>query len=189
MPRFGEGGSAIGYKGKNKTFFFFDYEGLRQDLGTTSTLMVPSLGARAGQLHNTNGTPFTVTVNSKIIPFLTIFPMPNGTTSNPDIGTFSFSSQAVTRENLSTLRIDHKFSDKDSLNGIFLTDPSDDHSPDSYNFAQIGQASSRKSISVEETHIFKSNLINVARIGYSRSVVAAPITLGAINPLATDTSL
>jgi len=44
-------------------------------------------------------------------------------------------------------------------------------------------------ISLEETHIFKSNLINVARIGYSRSVVVAPITLGAINPLARDTSL
>src|SRR5260370_42684101 len=44
-------------------------------------------------------------------------------------------------------------------------------------------------ISLEETHIFKSNLVNVARIGYSRSVVVAPITLGAINPLASDTSL
>src|SRR5260370_38227161 len=75
------------------------------------------------------------------------------------------------------------------MNGIFLTDPSEDHSPDNSNFAVIGQVSSRKMISLEETHIFKSNLINVARNGYSRSVVSAPITLGAINPLATDPSL
>ncbi len=36
LPRFGEGGPAIGYKGTNKTFFFADYEGLRQNLGTTT---------------------------------------------------------------------------------------------------------------------------------------------------------
>src|SRR6266404_3263257 len=30
LPRFGEGGSPFSYKGKNKTFFFFSYEGLRQ---------------------------------------------------------------------------------------------------------------------------------------------------------------
>ena len=183
LPHFGEGGPAIGYKGKNRTFFFFDYEGLRQDLGTTTILTVPSRAARNGQL--TSG---TVTVNALVRPFLNVFPLPNGTETG-DTGIFSFSSQAVTNENLYTFRIDHKFSDKDSLNGIFLTDPSEDHSPDSYNFSVIGQVSNRKLISIEETHIFKSNVINVARIGYSRSVVAAPITLGAINPLATDTSL
>jgi len=171
LPHFGEGGPAIGYKGKNRTFFFFDYEGLRQDLGTTTTLAVPSRAARNGQLAGG-----TITVNALMRPFLNIYPLPNGTETG-DTGTFSFSSQAVTKENLYTLRIDHKFSDKDSLNGIFLTDPSEDHSPDNFNFAQIGQKASRKMISLEETHIFKSNLINVARIGYSRSVVVAPITL------------
>src|SRR6202158_717414 len=54
LPRFGEGGPAIGYRGKNRTFFFVDYEGLRQDLGTTTVLTVPSRAARNGQL--TSGT-------------------------------------------------------------------------------------------------------------------------------------
>ena len=35
LPHFGEGGSALSYKGKNKTFFFFSYEGLRQRQGLT----------------------------------------------------------------------------------------------------------------------------------------------------------
>src|SRR6185436_11503441 len=30
LPHFGEGGSPLGYNGKNKTFFFFSYEGTRQ---------------------------------------------------------------------------------------------------------------------------------------------------------------
>ena len=29
LPRFGEGGNHIGYDGRNRTFFFFSYEGLR----------------------------------------------------------------------------------------------------------------------------------------------------------------
>ena len=183
LPRFGEGGPVIGYKGKNKSFFFVDYEGLRQDLGTTSVITVPSRAARTGQL--TSG---RITVNALVRPYLAIFPFPNGPETG-DSGIFSFASQAVTKENLFTARVDHKFSDKDSLFGTFLTDPSHDESPDSYNFALTGQIANRKSVSVEETHIFRPNLINVARLGYSRSVVSAPISLGAINPLASDTSL
>jgi hypothetical protein len=183
LPHFGEGGPILGYNGKNRTFFFFDYEGLRQNLGTTSLLTVPSTAARAGRL--TSG---TITINAAVRPFLNLFPLPNGA-ENGDTGTFSSASQAVTTENLFTARFDHKISDADSLNGVYLTDPSEDHSPDSYNFTDIGQVSSRKMISLEETHIFAPNLLNVARIGYSRSVVVAPITLSALNPLATDTSL
>ena len=183
LPRFGEGGSAIGYKGKNKSFFFFDYEGLRQDLGTTSVTTVPSRAARNGQLTSGN-----ITINALVRPYLAVFPLPNGTETG-DSGIFSIASQAVTKENFFTLRVDHKLSDKDSLFGTFLTDSSQDQSPDSYNFALTGQISNRKSVAIEETHIFKPNLINVARLGYSRSVVNAPISLGAINPLASDTSL
>jgi len=57
------------------------------------------LGARGGLLHKSDAakTPFTVTVDPKVIPFLAIFPLANGT---PQIQTLErfFSSQAVTRE-------------------------------------------------------------------------------------------
>jgi len=177
------GGSIGGPIRKERTFFFFDYEGLRQDLGTPSVITVPSRAARTGQL--TSG---KVTIDPKVVPFLAVFPLPNGPETG-DFGTFAFTSQAVTTENLYTGRIDHKFSDHDSINGIFLADPSKSQAPDSYNFALIGQEASRKLVSIEETHLFSPRLLNIARIGYSRSVVSAPITLGAINPLATDASL
>src|SRR5712691_2736784 len=48
LPRFGEGGSALSYRGKNKTFFFFSYEGLRQRQGLTlSTTGMPTDAQRA----------------------------------------------------------------------------------------------------------------------------------------------
>jgi hypothetical protein len=183
LPRFGEGGPAIGYKGKNKTFFFVDYEGLRQNLGTTTVTTVLSRNARAGKL--TSG---TVTIHPSILPFLNIFPLPNGAETG-DFGTYSFSSQTKTTENLVTARVDHKFSNADSMFGTFFTDNANAQGPDGFNFVILGQLANRKTASIEETHIFNPSLINIARVGFNRVVVRAPIALGPNNPLAIDTSL
>ena len=48
FPHFGEGGPILSYHGKNKTFFFFSYEGLRQRQGLTlSGVTVPTEAQRA----------------------------------------------------------------------------------------------------------------------------------------------
>ncbi|HKZ00621.1 MAG TPA: TonB-dependent receptor, partial [Pyrinomonadaceae bacterium] len=56
FPRFGEGGPAV-YSGKNKLFFFFAYEGLRENTNNTYTSLIETeqfrsslLAARAGTL-------------------------------------------------------------------------------------------------------------------------------------------
>ena len=174
----------VGYDGRNKTFFFADYEGLRQDLGSTTVLTVPSRAARAGQFL-----PAGQSVDSKVIPYLAIFPLPDPGTENGAYGNFSSASQAITIENLFTTRMDHKFSEKDSLDGTFLMDPSKTTGPDNYRFVLIRQEADRKTFSLAETHMFTTNLLNIARVGYNRAVVEAPISTGAINPLAADTSL
>ena len=51
------------YDGHNKTFFFFDYEGSRQDSATTRTVSVPSLKEKAGDFSDTraaNGQLITI---------------------------------------------------------------------------------------------------------------------------------
>src|SRR6185436_16855413 len=47
LPHFGEGGDAFSYHGKNRTFFFFSYEGLRQRQGLTLTSNVLTAAQRA----------------------------------------------------------------------------------------------------------------------------------------------
>ena len=54
---------------KNRTFFFFSYQGLRLRLPETRSTTVPSLQARLSALPETQ-------------PFLKAFPLPNG----PDVG-------------------------------------------------------------------------------------------------------
>ena len=36
------------YDGRNRTFYFFEYQGFRQVLGTTQVLPVPTAAERAG---------------------------------------------------------------------------------------------------------------------------------------------
>jgi outer membrane receptor protein involved in Fe transport len=64
LPKFGEGGSRL-YSGKNRSFFFFSYEGVRQVNPQSTTYTIPSMKLRQGdfsellganQCTNTSGT-------------------------------------------------------------------------------------------------------------------------------------
>src|SRR5260370_13612438 len=48
LPRFGEGGRQPGYNGRNRTFFFLAYEGLRLQVPKFALTNVPTLVLRQG---------------------------------------------------------------------------------------------------------------------------------------------
>lgn len=57
LPRFGEGGNAV-YNGKNRAFFFVDYEGRRQLIGSSQTLSsLPSAEEKTGLFTRAAGSP------------------------------------------------------------------------------------------------------------------------------------
>jgi Carboxypeptidase regulatory-like domain len=57
-----------GYSGANRTFFFFNYEGLRQRRGATGRFQVPSLAQRSGDFTGqpTIYNPFTVVNGARV---------------------------------------------------------------------------------------------------------------------------
>src|SRR5207302_2622693 len=61
------GGSVGGFIRRDKTFFFADYEGVRQSLGITTVDTVPSEAAHNGQL-----VAGPVKVDSKVAPYLAL---------------------------------------------------------------------------------------------------------------------
>jgi hypothetical protein len=187
------GGSIGGPIMKDKLFFFFNYEGLRQARTTTVTDTVPSANARQGILVCTvNATTcptgtMKINVDAAVVPYLQFYPLPNGTVSG-DTGSWTFNSNAVSSENLYTGRLDYTISQKDSIHGTALEDNSSDTQPDAYNFVVTGLQPDRKLYTVGETHTFSPTIVNFARIGYAYSFSIAPSSSTAINPLATDTS-
>ncbi|MBV9084401.1 MAG: hypothetical protein JOZ62_17135, partial [Acidobacteriaceae bacterium] len=161
---------------KDKTFFFLNYEGFRQSLGTTLIDVVPSLSARQGP------------VDPKVAPYLGLYNLPNSNVTG-NTGNFVFTTQQPTNEDFATLHLDHNFSSKDTLHATGLFDKSDSTSADNSD-AVIDLAITRRWTGVlEEVHVFSPSLTNAARFGYSRSVASAPRQTGVINPAAADTRL
>jgi hypothetical protein len=182
---------------KEHTFVFGDYEGIRQSKGITNLAVVPSAAAQAGNLCSIPGTPpactpTTVNVDPSVQKYLTFYHVPNAGLvpgANGDTGFYSFVGKQVVTENFLTTRMDHHFSEKDSISGSWMHDKALFTQPDSLNDVLLSDSTARNLISLEETHIFNPTLINTVRLGYSRAAVDADTGFTAINPAAKDSSL
>src|ERR1700730_9081914 len=176
---------------KDRTFIFGNYEGLRQSLGITQVNFVPTDTARQGHLSSGD-----VQVDPAVVPYLPIWSLPNsGVVTDScgngvcDLGIFKYSGQQVTPENYFTTRIDHKLSAKDALDGTYMRDSATISQPDELGIKVTGYTTGRQLITIEDTHIITPQVVNSARIGYSRVVGLIGQTLRPLSPLASDPSL
>jgi hypothetical protein len=168
---------------RDHTFFFGNYEGLRQSLSVTQLSVVPSQAARNGQLAAGN-----VTVDPLVQLYLPLFPLPNGTVFG-DTGIFNLPVQQVTREDFFTGRVDHTLSSRDNLFGTYMFDDGKTVAPDPFNLDLTASLTRRQAVILEATHVFSPALLNTTRFGFSRVISEAPRTVSAINPAAADPAL
>ena len=155
---------------KDRTFLFGNYEGFQQHLGLTDVTLVPDNNARQGLLPGPNSTLVNVGVAPGVAPLLSLWPVqsPNA----PDFGGIaeSFSNPLQTiREDFGTTRLDHIFSEKDSLSAVYTVDDSADDSPTINPYSTDLESLREQVLSLEETHVFSSTVINTARVGFSRA--------------------
>src|SRR5882724_1669923 len=194
------GGSIGGPIIKDRTFFFADYEGLRQSQGITQVDTVPSQAARDGHLcapPDCSSTT-TIAVDPEAARFLKAFyPLPNGALLCPfsscasgtgDTGIFTFAGQTVTPENYFTTKIDHTFSAQDALAGTYMFDSGTVRQPDELNNKRTGYDSRRQFLVLHESHTFSPRLLNSFRFGINRVVATTGLTFASGNPLAGDSS-
>ena len=114
------------YDGRGRTFYFAQYQGFRQVLGTTQVMPLPTATERTGQDTVTypNGSvdTLTVPVNPGIAAVLARYPLPNDP-SGPFLGhTYATASKVPTDADQFSVRIDHKFSSRDQFFARFTYD-------------------------------------------------------------------
>ena len=107
------------YDGRSKTFYFAQYQGFRQVLGTTQVMPLPSVSEHLGQdtLTYPDGSvdTLTVPVDPGIAALLKRYPLPNDLSGPFQQHTYATASKVATNANQFSLRIDHRFSSKDKF--------------------------------------------------------------------------
>jgi hypothetical protein len=186
------GGTVGGPIVKDKTFFFFGYEGfrLRQDINSLATVpLQPFLNGNFSSLlpktvirDPVTKTPFPgniIPVN-QIDPagkaLLSYYPAPTTPTAAGALPSNNYLFSEIRREQMDegSLRIDQTFSEKDSLRATanFFNDPSFEPSNTLCGarlLPNFGCYTNQKSelYGITETHIFSPTLVNEARVGYT----------------------
>src|SRR5436190_16780406 len=156
LPHFGEGGPVLGYKGKNKTFFFFSYEGLRQRQGLTiSGVTVPTDAQRAA------------VTDPVILKLLPLIPRAN-------VGVSGFAGSATAPVNIDqwTADVNHEIGINDRLHGYYAIQRDQRGEPTLQGNSVPGfgdtRSSRRQILTLNETHTFSSAVVNEARFGFNR---------------------
>jgi len=161
---------------KNKTFIFGNYEGVRQKQSGSGTINVPDATERAMAVP-------------AIVPYLALWPMaPAGAPDVNGIQSFNVNIPTIANENYYILRVDHKISDRDSLDGSYFHDSGPQSQGDPLGNTVHEVFSRRQMFGLEETHIFNPELLNTARFGFSRvqGFINTPVSGDAV---ATDPTL
>ena len=154
LPGFGEGGPLVGYDGRNKSFFFVSYEGLRLRQPQTENRVV--LATRVRQ-----------SAPAALQPVLSALPLPTG----PEIGTTGQSPYAASFSNPSTLnatsfRLDHKLGDSATIFGRY------DYAPSSTIARTLStlntSALTTQTLTLGLTHVLSARANNEVRFNFSR---------------------
>lgn len=149
---------------KDKTFFFANYEGLRDRLGLTTINRVPTAVARQGLLPSGQ-----VNITPEVRAFLLFPPLPNG--RNFGDGTAELLGQFTqpSDENYYSFRVDHHFSESSSFFVRSTTDNGSVLAPGSGIPQQFAPKDANRSqrMTAEQTNVVSQSVVNVFRAGYS----------------------
>ena len=108
------------YNGRQRTYFFGQFQGFRQVLGTTQVLSVPSQQERQGMDTTAfPGDTLMVPVNTQIRSVLARYPIPNDPQGPFGDRTYATSARVLTVTNQFSFRIDHRISDQSQFYARF----------------------------------------------------------------------
>jgi hypothetical protein len=184
------------YNGRNKTFFFTDYEGLRRRTSANSTTLdIPPLDYRQGDFSRYRATIFDprtrrVGPNGQVTadPFpgnripqsmlhpgavatLALLPAPNFGTAGADTRNYIRTASNPFNNNQYDIKIDQQMGSNNTIFGRYSRSKAFDPNPGSFDgFIGGGGSNIRNAINsvIAYTHLFSPTVVNEARAGYTR---------------------
>jgi hypothetical protein len=139
---------------KDRTFFFANYEGLRERLTENRLAFVPSAAFRS-------------TVAPPLARVAAAYPTGTGPTSDPNIDEWRAAQKSRKDENSFMVRLDHRFSSKTFAFARYSQDKAFNVFPQ--NFGERVEHFKPQNLAVELQHIFSSNVVNQLKVGWNHA--------------------
>jgi hypothetical protein len=143
-----------------RTFFYGNYEGLRQRRGQTQVGLVPSPLFLAQ----------AETVSPPLAPILSAYPGGTSPTSNPQVWNYVAGANQVDNEDSGMLRLDQRFSERTTAFVRFSADEANYSIPAGALNVLAATGTSLKNGVAELFHIFSPTLINEAKFGINQDI-------------------
>jgi Carboxypeptidase regulatory-like domain/TonB dependent receptor len=154
------GGTFGGHIKKNKTFFFLNYEAIRQVQHQTMIGFVPAAALRSQIL----------TQSPALAPILNAYPLGNGSTSTAGVQQYTAAGRSIDNEYSAMIRVDHRFSDSTTAYARFNYD-------DATTTVPLGTLADRQlnnakplNGAAELLHVFSPALVNEFKFGTNQLV-------------------
>lgn len=157
------GGLLTGPVVKNKLFFVFNYEGIRERRGKTARSVVPTLAARAGQLPSGN-----VAVSPVAAPYLDLYPAPNGRDFGDGTGEFSALAKSQIDEDFFSGKVDWSLTDDIRASVRYTSDKAVFRDPDPMGLWVFPLSSRNHFFHSEVQTIHSSKTVSTIRGAFSR---------------------
>ena len=152
------------YNGKDKTFFFVDYEGNRRSTAVAEQFLVPTQDERNGNLAALGVTTPIANINPTATALLSYYPLPN-VTGQSNYNYENFQSTPA-RTDGADLRIDHTINSKQSIYARF----SRKNITEDYANPLLPNDSDsvhNRSLLVSHTWVLTQHLLNESRFGFT----------------------